>query len=208
MPLPPRPMLGDSLPAARPSQETLDLLALRRSTPNALIVEPGPDAAQIEDLLTIGARISDHRRIVPFRFVVLAGAARADFGERLAAIFSANNPQADEAVIENERQRFARIPVTIAVVSKPDKNHKTPVWEQQLTAGAVCQNILIAANAMGFAAQWVSEWIAYDRAALNCLGLGAEEKLAGFILLGSAKEPPKERPRVAAQEITQYWQGL
>ncbi len=207
MSLPPRPKLGDSLPAANPSQETLDLLALRRSTPNALITEPGPDGAQIQDLLVIGARISDHRRIVPFRFVVLAGAARADFGEKLAAIFAEQNPQADEAAIENERQRFARIPVTIAVISAPDKNHKTPLWEQHLTAGAVCQNILIAANAMGFAAQWISEWIAYDDAAMKCLGLGAEEKLAGFILLGSAKEPPKERPRIEAQEITQYWRG-
>jgi nitroreductase len=205
MPLPPRPKLGDRLPASRPSQETLELLALRRSTPNALITGPGPDAAQIKDLLVIGARISDHRRIVPFRFVVLAGAARVDFGERLAAIFADKNPEADLAAVENERQRFARIPVTIAVISAPDKNHKTPLWEQQLTAGAVCQNILIAANAMGFAAQWISEWIAYDREAAKCLGLGTEEKLAGFILLGSAKEPPKERPRVEAQEITQYW---
>jgi nitroreductase len=96
-----------------------------------------------------------------------------------------------------ERNRFMRAPVVIAVISDVTENHKIPEWEQILSAGAVCQNLLVAASAMGFAAQWLTEWYAYDRAVKTELGLSPGERVAGFIYVGSAACDAEERPRKA-----------
>ena len=205
--MPPTPLFGDPLAPCHPSQAALDLLALRRSATAAQLQEPGPDLAALRAILTIGARVPDHRRIMPCRFIVFAGAARAKIDAKLGEIFARQNADADEGTLNIEASRFQTVPVTIAVVSKVEKNHKTPEWEQVMTAGAACQNILLAANAMGFAGQWVSEWIAYDEAAKKALGLEAGENIAGLILLGSVEGMLKERPRKSASEITHFYEG-
>ncbi|MEM9169966.1 MAG: nitroreductase family protein, partial [Pseudomonadota bacterium] len=154
------PDLGEDLPAAWPSQETLAFLARRRSTTARLLAGPGPDAEALSLMLRIAARAPDHRRVTPFRFIVYEGAARTRAGEALAAAFRTMEPGAADDRVAQERARFERAPVVVAVVSKVDPNHKTPEWEQILTAGAVCQNLLLAALASGFAAQWLTEWYA------------------------------------------------
>lgn len=189
------PELGDSLPPAHPSRDALELLRLRRSTPADFLGEPGPDAETLNNLLTIAARVPDHRRVAPFRFIVFEGEARARFGDVLKAAFAANEPEADPERIECERRRFLRAPVVVSVISKVDPAHRTPEWEQVLTAGAACQNLLLAASASGFAAQWITEWYAYDPKVAAALGLGENEKIAGFVYIGTAKEDPKERAR-------------
>lgn len=189
------PKLGDPLPAARPSPETIRLLRLRRSTPADSLGEPGPSADQLRTILEIGARVPDHRRVIPFRFILFEGDDRARFGEVLAAAFRENEPEAEETRIAYERGQFLRAPVVVAVVSSPDRDHRTPEWEQILTAGAVCQNMLIAACAQGFGVQWITEWYAYDCAVLEALGLGAHERIAGFVYIGTADENPLERAR-------------
>ncbi len=197
----PGPQLGDPLPPSRASAQTLELMRLRRSTPADCLTEPGPDAPTLASILTIAARAPDHRRVTPFRFIIFEGDARARFGDVLREAFIAREPDADEKKIAFEQRRFLRAPVVVAVISKVDRDHRTPEWEQILTAGAVCQNMLIAASAEGFAAQWITEWYAYDTRVLAALGLDKSERIAGYIYMGSAKADPKERARPVMEQI-------
>lgn len=199
------PEFGKALPAAHASEEAVSLLWRRRSTPADCLGEPGPDAETLNAILTISARVPDHRRVTPFRFVVFEGDARAAFGDVLAKTFSKENRDADEKRVAIERNRFLRAPVVVAVISSVRPEHKTPVWEQTLTAGAVCQNMLIASSAFGFAAQWVTEWYAFHDDIKEALEMTADETIAGFIYIGTAKEDPKERARPNLAEIvTRY----
>lgn len=193
MPAPPE--FGAPTPAAHPSDAAVRLLSLRRSTSPELMGEPGPDAAQLAAILTIAARAPDHRRVYPFRFIVFEGRARDRAGDILATAFAAVEPAADAERLEKERRRFLRAPLVVGVVSKVDRAHKTPEWEQILTAGAVCQNLLLAASAHGFAACWITEWYSYDPAVRAAFGVAAEERLCGFVYIGAAREHPKERQR-------------
>ncbi|MGX6647196.1 nitroreductase family protein [Maricaulaceae bacterium MS644] len=191
------PEPGQTLAPAHPSQETLELLARRRSTTAKAMTGPGPSPDQLETLLQIAARTPDHGKLFPWRFVVFEGEARARFGEVLEARLREIEPDGPAERYALERGRFERAPVVIAVISDAMENHKIPEWEQILSAGAVCQNMLIAASAMGFAAQWLTEWYAYDKVAKKALGLDPGERVAGFIYVGSATEDPTERPRKA-----------
>ncbi|MEO1240784.1 MAG: nitroreductase [Pseudomonadota bacterium] len=199
------PNLGESLPATHPSEDTLSLLRLRRSTPADFLEAPGPDATALSDMLTIAARVPDHRRVTPFRFVVFQDEARTRFGEVLEKAFIANEPGAEEARIAIERNRFQRAPVVVAVISSVNREHRTPEWEQILSAGAACQNLLLAAAAHGFAAQWITEWYAYDAHVGEALMLKDSERIAGFVYIGTAREEPKERGRPDLASITQYY---
>ena len=189
----------------RPSAEARALMALRRSAGKNTLGEPGPSDADIAQLLTVAARVPDHRRLEPWRFIVFSGEGRAAFGREIARIFAAGTPDADPAAIATEAARFERAPVVIAVISSPDKTHKTPVWEQELSAGAVCQNLLLAANAAGWAGVWLSEWLAFHADINEALDLSLNERVAGFIYLGTASYNPPERPRAnIATKITHY----
>jgi len=181
------------------SPDTLTLLRTRRSTGARLLGEPGPHRAQIEDMLTIAARVPDHGKLAPWRFVVISGEARARLGESAAAIVKADNPDSDAAQIEKARGLLQRAPLVIAVVSRARPHPKIPEWEQVLSAGAACQNLILAATAMGFRANWITEWIAFDRRFLEELGLTADERIAGFVHVGSSDAPrsPRARPDLA-----------
>lgn len=183
------------------------MLETRRSTTAAMMTDPGPSPAQLGDILQIASRVPDHRRVVPYRFILFEGEARAMAGSILSTVYGKQNADAGTPALEIERQRFLRAPVVVAVVAKTDPAHKTPEWEQVLCCGAVCHNLLLAASASGFAGQWLTEWYAYDREVLAAFGLAREERIAGFLYLGSAKEDPLERPRVEAADITTHWRG-
>lgn len=189
------PEFGTTLAPAHPSEEAINLLRLRRSTSAELLTEPGPDAAQLQSILYIASRVPDHRRVFPYRFIVFEGEARVRAGEILAKAIRTANPDADEKHVAIERNRFLRAPTIIGLVARIDPTHKTPEWEQTLTVGAAGENLLIAASAHGFAANWITEWYAYDPAVLAAFGLIAGERMAGFIYIGTAKEAPKERLR-------------
>lgn len=189
------PETGETIAAANPSQDAVRLMRLRRSTSPELMSEPGPPAEILRTILEIGARAPDHRRVYPFRFVVIEGERRAVAGDLLARRLAETDAAADAARLDVERRRFTRAPVVIVVASRVDHAHKTPEWEQVLTAGAVCENLLVAANAHGFASCWLTEWAAYDEGVREGLGLAMSERVAGFIYMGSARENPKERPR-------------
>ncbi|MCJ2085306.1 nitroreductase [Methylobacterium sp. E-005] len=183
---------------------TLDLLKTRRSVPPPLLDEPGPDRAQLETILTAAARVPDHGKLAPWRFLVIADAAREQVGETIATTFAADNPDASAERLAQERARLTHAPVVVAVVSRAAPHVKIPEWEQVLSVGAATMNLVIAANAAGFATSWLTEWFAYDRRVLDALGLAPSEKLAGFVHIGRAREVPSDRPRPSLGEIVTW----
>ncbi len=184
----------------------LQFLLERRSVVAAQLVEPGPNSGQITDIIRAAIRVPDHKALAPWRFVVFTGEARRDFGAAIAAIHERNqNGDCSSRSVENERNRLLRAPVVIAVVVRHVESTKVPQSEQILSAGAACQNILHAAKALGYAGQWVTEWIAYDEAVHHLLRLDETESVAGFIYIGSASQSPNERPRVAPEDVMTYW---
>jgi nitroreductase len=188
--LPPAPEFGAPCPV-QPSDETLRLLALRRSSSAQTLIAPGPDAGQLADLLRIAARAPDHGKLFPWRFVVLEGQAKAKFVAALREM-APNQPNPEKAMAT--LAKIDRPPVTVAVISSPQPE-KMPLWEQELSAGAVCMLLLVGAEAMGFGANWITDWYGYHPAALRLLGVREGEKLAGFVHLGTSGEVPLERAR-------------
>lgn len=190
------------------SHTTPDLLALlrrRRSVPPPAMTAPGPSPEQVDDLLAVAARVPDHGKLAPWRFIVFEGESRDRAGEALAAIVATDAPDAPPKRLELERQRLKHAPVVIAVVSRAAPHAKIPEWEQVMSAGAVAMNLVVAANAMGFATSWLSEWYAYDTRAKAALGLAPHENVAGFIHIGSAAAVPEDRIRpVMAEIVTRF----
>ena len=157
--------------------------------------------------MRLSARVPDHGKLAPWRFILFEGEERAKFGNILRKVTQAENADAPEELLDFEQARFTRAPLVVAVISRVTEKHKIPVWEQQLSAGAVCQNMLIAASAMGFAAQWLTEWYAFDETVKQAMGLLPGERVAGFIYIGTAKEQPRERPRKDITELSSHWKG-
>jgi nitroreductase len=181
--------------------DELAFLARRRSVPPRLMTGPGPDEAQLDTLLTIAARVPDHGKLAPWRFIVIEGEARHRMGEVIAAAFQADEPGAEPEKIAAERARLARAPLVVAVVSTARPHVKIPEWEQVLSAGAVCMNLIVAANLLGYSTSWLTEWYSFDRRVLEALGVGPHEELAGFIHIGRASEVPADRQRPNLAEI-------
>jgi nitroreductase len=181
--------------------KAIDLLTTRRSLKPFEMSGPGPSAAELQTILTIGARTPDHGKIVPWRFIVFEGDARNRAGEIFAKVFRARNGTATPDQIEKEQKRFCDAPLVIAIVSRTAAHPKVPAWEQELSAGASCMNIVHAAHALGYVANWLTGWIAFDRDVLEALGVKAEEKVAGFIHIGRSDKPAEDRPRPALSEI-------
>ena len=143
----------------------------------------------------------DHGKLAPWRFIVFEGEARRAAGETIAAAFRAKYPDAKPEHIAAERERLTRAPLVIAVVSRAAPHVKIPEWEQVLSAGAAAMNLVTAAHALGYGANWITEWYAYDRAVLDALGLEPHERIAGFIHIGRPPGPPEDRPRPPLAEI-------
>ncbi|HMM25483.1 MAG: nitroreductase [Pseudoxanthomonas sp.] len=176
--------------------DPLHVLDTRRSVPSKQLGEPGPDHATLLRMLASAVRVPDHGKLVPFRFIRLQGEARHALGDLLAARTLHLQPDAADAVVEKDRARFSHAPVIVTVVARLTPGHKVPEQEQLLTAGSVCFALLQAAQALGFGAQWLTGWMAYDAAVAATLGLSADERIAGFIHIGTPKmeAPERERP--------------
>jgi nitroreductase len=180
-------------------------LMTRRSVSPRLLSAPGPTPDQLRTLLTIASRVPDHGRVVPWRFIVITPAGGRRLGAAIAAAFSADHPDAAPEVIETERGRLLRAPLVIAVVSSPREHPKAPEWEQTLSSGAAAMNLLTAATAMGFGATWHTEWYAYDRRVLAELGVGSDERITGFIHIGTALERPDDRARPPLADVVRLY---
>ena len=202
---PPAPAIATPMLATRPSAEARQLLALRRSAGKHFIGEPGPSPEALDELLEIAARVPDHRRMTPWRFIVFEGKSREDFGQELARIRGETLEGAESRDFLEAAGLFLRAPVVVAVISAPTDDGRTPVWEQELSAGAVCYNLLLAANASGWAGAWLSEWPAFDKQVAGRLGLSETERVAGFIYLGTSKISPPERGRADMSKLVTRW---
>jgi nitroreductase len=198
--IPPAPQFGDDL-AIRPSPETLAFLARRRSASALSLGEPGPGQAELRALLTLAARAPDHGKLAPWRFVVLEGAGKRAFVEDLEVIAAA---RPDAAKLQAKLGKIRVPPLTVAVISRVAPG-EIPEWEQRLSAGAVCAILIIAAQAMGYGANWITDWYAYDPAATRLLGLESGERVAGFVHLGTATDPPLERVRPDVDALVTRW---
>ncbi|RUT33039.1 nitroreductase [Arsenicitalea aurantiaca] len=188
--------------------ETLkDYLLTRRSVGMAFLKEPGPDADQLQTLLEIGTRVPDHGKLAPWRLVLIEGEARAEAGEALARIVAARNPDAEEAALDVERRQFLPAPLTIGVLFSPRPAAKAPELEQLLSAGAVCLNLVHGANALGFAACWVTRWYTFDPEAQGALGARGGERFVGFVHIGTPTISPDERERPAIEDVVSRWPG-
>ena len=186
--------------------DALTLLATRRSVPAVSLTAPGPDETALQTILTLASRVSDHGKLVPWRFIVYRDPHKALIGDKLVEVLLADKPTADAGSIEKERGRFQSAPVVIAVVSTAHANHpKIPEWEMIMAAGAVTQNLILAAYAQGFGAQWLTGPAAYDERLKAFLGIKPDERVAGFIHIGTPTETLPDRPRPVVNDITMHW---
>lgn len=176
----------------------------RRSIPANALSEPGPDRQTIQKMLQMASRVPDHGKLAPWRFIVYSSDARQGIAEQLTQIALRNDPDMPEERLQQEKVRFLRAPTVIAVVSTAGSHPKIPEWEQILSAGAVCLNLFMAANALGFAANWLTEWITYDQEALGLLGVNAGERVAGFVYIGTPTMQATDRPRPDLDDITTW----
>jgi nitroreductase len=179
----------------RPASACLDLLLSRRSGSAKAMIGPGPTPEQLRQILACGARVPDHGKLAPWRFIVFEGDARARMGEMLAEVVSTTEHDVSPERLTLELNRFLRAPVIIGVVSRVREGIPIPEWEQVLSAGAACMSIVIAAHALGFVANWITEWCAFHPLVRERLGLGSGERIAGFIYIGTAAAPLQERVR-------------
>ena len=183
----------------------IDHLLTRRSVSANSLGEPGPSDSEIVQILTAAVRVPDHKKLAPWRFLLFQGEARRAFGEVLAEICKAEEKDPGQFRLETEAKRFLRAPLVIAVISRVVKNPAAPEWEQVLSAGAACQNLLIAATALGYGAQWITEWYGYSQGVRAALNFAGNERVAGFVYIGTAKERPDERERPSLADIVQPW---
>ena len=197
---------GDTAPLLIPPDEgMLARLESRRSAPLRGLVEPGPTKAELDRMLRLAARVPDHGRLVPWRFVVIEGEARRELGQRLDALYAIQHPGLAPAKADMWTLYLLRAPVTVVVVSRPDLDAKVPEWNQVLSAGAAGMALTVAAHAMGFATQWLLKWPGRDREAAALLGIEAGETVAGFIQIGRPTRVAEDRARPDLDAIVTRW---
>ena len=184
-----------------------DYLKTRRSVGIGFLKDPGPTPAELQEILTIGTRVPDHGKYVPWRLVVIQGDARQQAGEKLAAIRKARVPEIDAASLEIERRQFLPAPLTIGVILSPKPNPKAPEMEQLLSAGNVCFNLSHAAFAMGYAASWTNKWYGFDTEAEQMLGARGGERFVGFVHIGTSSTVIEDRERPSLEDVVTYWNG-
>ncbi|MDC7682506.1 nitroreductase [Asticcacaulis sp. BYS171W] len=193
---------GTPLPA-KVSTETLDLLLNRRSAPAPTLGLPAPSEDEIEVLIKVGFRVPDHGKIGPWRIVRFTPESKAALVGKLRALAEARGDKAQAGAL----LKLSTPPEALLVIYSPVQPHKIPLWEQIGSAMAVCQNLLIAAGAMGYGTNWITDWYSYDAAAKAILGLKDGEEVAGFIFLGTPTEAPLERDRPDFAERVSFWEG-
>lgn len=185
--------------------DPLSLLRQRHSAPSRQLGEPAPDETTLRHLLEAAIRVPDHGKLVPFRLLQMKGEAKLRFGEQLADIAIRNMPDMSDSKREKERLRYTFAPLLLVVIARIDPDSKVPEIEQKLSAGCVAHNILLGAYALGFGAQWLTGWAAYDPEAASLLGLAKNEAVIGFIHIGTAQIDVPDRDRPALADVIRSW---
>ncbi|MFO1090276.1 MAG: nitroreductase [Hyphomicrobiales bacterium] len=201
--------LNDGLPPDRlnTKSDPLELISTRKSASAKAMGDPGPSPQQLDRILKAAVRVPDHGKLTPWRFIIIEGDARATLGKALEARWHDLHPEHGEGALSFVRSFFTRAPTVVCVVSTATSHPKIPEWEQVLSAGAVCQTMLVAATAMGIGCQWLTDWCAYDPVTTKAIGLAPHEKVAGFIFLGTPTEPLMDRPRPEPESLTTRWRA-
>jgi nitroreductase len=184
-----------------------DYLKTRRSVGIGFLKDPGPSPEELSEILTMGTRVPDHGKFVPWRLILIEGDDRVRAGEKLAEIAKRKRPELDEAGMDMERRQFLPAPLTIGVLLSPKPNPKAPEMEQLLSAGNVCFNLSHAAFAMGFGASWTNRWYGFDVEAQTMLGARGGERFVGFVHIGTPTAPIEDRDRPSLDEVVTRWQG-
>lgn len=182
------------MPFNTPNQSTYDLLMTRRSVKAKDMIGPGPDRGAMEQILAAGMRVPDHGKLAPWRFVVLTGDEREKLGELIAKGLVIEDER-DPKIAEKMKGYASQGPILVVAIACINPSSHIPVMEQELSIGAACQNMLVAATALGFASQWLTGWAAYSKTVANGLKLADGEKVAGFLFFGHQADEPTERPR-------------
>lgn len=187
----------------------IELITTRRSVVAANMTDPGPNDEDLDTIIAAGVRVPDHGRVGPWRIQVIRKEAQAKLGGLYGKLFKEDNPDAPDDLVEFNRQRPSRSPILLAITFHPDPERyvKVPNSEQILSCGALCQNILNGAHALGYVAQWITEWPAYHAEVKKALGHDPATEIVGFIHIGSATEAPQERKRVGAESVVSEWTG-
>ena len=193
------------MPNLNDQSSVLNFLKTRKSGSAKAMGSPGPDPSHIAEILEIAVRVPDHGKLAPWRFVLFEGGQRAEIGKAFAERWKALHPDHGEESLAFQRGLFQRAPVVIAVVSTAAPHTKIPEWEQLLSSAAVCYNMVLAATALGFDAQWQTDWVAYDAQAREAMGLEAPERIAGFVYIGTTTMPLEERPRPDPLALLTRW---
>jgi nitroreductase len=183
----------------------ISFLKSRKSASAKAMGGPGPDAAQLSEILGMAVRTPDHGKLAPWRFVVFEGAARSQVGQKFAKRWQELHADHGPEILQFQSGLFERAPVVVAVVSTAKQHAKIPIWEQQMSAGAVCFNLELAAHAHGFDVQWQTDWVAYDEIAKAAMGIALDENVAGLIFIGTSTVPLEDRPRPDHTTLTTYW---
>jgi nitroreductase len=200
--VPAPPEFGQPAPFGEVHPETLELLSQRRSCTPQTLASPAPEGEQLQDLLRLAARAPDHGKLFPWRFIILRGKAKAELAARYEAL-AKDRPDPEKAA--GVLFKLKTPPLAIVVVSRVNDG-PIPAWEQLLSSGAVCENLLIAATAMGYGANWITDWYSYDPKATALLGLNGNEQVAGVVLIGTPTEAPLERVRPELDQIVTEWE--
>jgi nitroreductase len=187
--------------------DALELLKTRKSISAPFLSAPPPNDAELTEIFGIASRVPDHGKLTPWRFIVFNGEARLQASSALAELYRKQHPDADQKRLETERNRLAQAPLVVAVVSKAAPHPKIPEWEQVLSAGNAAMNLVLAVHALGYAAQWTTDWIAYDVEAGKILGLQPGERFVAIVHIGTSTVPPVDRPRPPVADIVSYWKA-
>ena len=189
------------------TSQIIDFLLTRSSAPIPELREPAPNNEDIVTLIRIASRVPDHGRLAPWRFILYRGEARAQIGEKLAALAEQREGPLSDARREQERTRFTRAPLVIGVVHTPKDNPKIPQWEMLLSGGAAAMNLVIAANAMGYHTNWITNWYSDVPEGREILGLAPHERVVGFIHIGTFNGDIVERPRPDPATLLSEYSG-
>lgn len=183
----------------------MNFLKTRKSGSVKALGLPGPSPAQVSEILEVAVRVPDHGKLTPWRFVLFEGQARAEIGKAFAKRWQVLHPDHGEESVAFQRELFMRAPVIIVVISTAAPHVKIPEWEQVLSSAAVCYNIVLAAAAMGFDAQWQTDWVAYDSETIAAMGLRGTERVSGIVCIGTTTAPLEDRPRPDPQALLTRW---
>lgn len=185
----------------------LSHLATRRSAKPRKLIAPGPSFGQLDAILTIAARTPDHGKLAPWRFVVIDHDRREEFAQMLDTAYCRERPEAGRIEHEAVAAFAHQAPCLIVVLSAPDITSSIPLWEQQLSCGAATMNLLHAAHAYGFATSWITGWAAFNGDVAASLGARSDDRVAGFVFIGTSSDSPDERPRPELADVVRHWSG-